>query len=126
MSVVEDVRTAIQDFLAPQLRELAARMDSLEKVMVAKFDAVDFKLESFNQQMNSKFEAVESKFDALSQRMNSKFEAQEANVDSLRREMNARFDAVGNQIYDLKSALDLDRRMSRLESQQASLPAKSA
>ena len=108
MSVVEDVRTAIQDFLAPQLRELAARMDSLEKVMVAKFDAVDFKLESFNQQVNSKFET------------------QEANAGSLRREMNARFDAVANQIYDLKSALELDRRLSRLESQQASLPAKSA
>ncbi|HZD49885.1 MAG TPA: hypothetical protein VE178_14185 [Silvibacterium sp.] len=33
MSVVEDVRTVVQDFLAPELRELKARVEALEKRM---------------------------------------------------------------------------------------------
>jgi len=31
MSVVEDLRKALQDFLAPELRSIATRMDALEK-----------------------------------------------------------------------------------------------
>jgi hypothetical protein len=31
MSVVQDVRQVIQDFLAPELREIHARLDALEK-----------------------------------------------------------------------------------------------
>jgi hypothetical protein len=41
MSVVEDVRTVIQDFLAPELRELKARVDALEKRMDDRFDHVE-------------------------------------------------------------------------------------
>ncbi|MBV8115236.1 MAG: hypothetical protein JO300_10870 [Silvibacterium sp.] len=41
MSVVEDVRTVIQDFLAPALRELKARVDALEKRMDERFKHVD-------------------------------------------------------------------------------------
>jgi tetrahydromethanopterin S-methyltransferase subunit G len=35
MSVVEDVRKVMQDFLAPELREVTARLDALEKQMGA-------------------------------------------------------------------------------------------
>jgi tetrahydromethanopterin S-methyltransferase subunit G len=31
MSVVEDIREVMQDFLAPELREITARLDALEK-----------------------------------------------------------------------------------------------
>ena len=31
MSVVEDVRNALQDFLTPELRELKARLDAVEQ-----------------------------------------------------------------------------------------------
>jgi outer membrane murein-binding lipoprotein Lpp len=41
MSVVEDVRTVVQDFLAPELRELKARVDALEKRMDDRFKHVD-------------------------------------------------------------------------------------
>jgi uncharacterized protein YhaN len=45
MSVVEDVRTVVQDFIAPELRELKARVDALEKSMNERFGHVD---ERFN------------------------------------------------------------------------------
>jgi Mg2+ and Co2+ transporter CorA len=31
MGVVEDIRKVMQDFLAPELREISARLDALEK-----------------------------------------------------------------------------------------------
>ncbi len=54
MSVVEDVRQVIQDFLAPELRTITARLDSIEKVMTARFESVD-----------TKFAAMDTKFDSL-------------------------------------------------------------
>ena len=51
MSTVEDVRKVFQDFLAPELRTISARLDALEKVMTAKFDSVDAKLDSLHKEM---------------------------------------------------------------------------
>lgn len=31
MSVIEDIRNVLQDFLAPELRAISARLDALEK-----------------------------------------------------------------------------------------------
>jgi len=39
MSVVEDVRNVLQDFLTPELRELKARLDAVER-QVQKLDGV--------------------------------------------------------------------------------------
>jgi outer membrane murein-binding lipoprotein Lpp len=41
MSVIEDTRKLLQDFLAPELRELSARVDALEERMNARFDAAE-------------------------------------------------------------------------------------
>jgi hypothetical protein len=41
MSVIEDTRKLLQDFLAPELRELTARVDALEARMDARFDAAE-------------------------------------------------------------------------------------
>lgn len=42
MSVVEDVRNVLQDFLAPEIRSINARLDALEK----KVDANEVRAES--------------------------------------------------------------------------------
>jgi hypothetical protein len=41
MSVIEDTRKLLQDFLAPELRELSARVDALEARMDARFDSAE-------------------------------------------------------------------------------------
>ena len=61
MSVVEDVRQVMQDFLAPELRTITARLDSIEKVMTARFESVDTKFAA----MDTKFAAMDTKFDSL-------------------------------------------------------------
>lgn len=97
MSVVDDVRKVLQDFLAPQLRELSARMESLEKVVEAKFEAQDAKFDSLNKQIEARFEAQDAKFESL-----------------------------GKQLEGISDKLDLDRRLTKLESQQVAVSAKSA
>jgi hypothetical protein len=41
MSVLEDTRKLLQDFLAPELREFSARVEALEGRMNMRFDAVE-------------------------------------------------------------------------------------
>jgi hypothetical protein len=52
MSVIEDTRKLLQDFLAPELRELSARVDALEDRMNARFD-------SFEKSVDARFDAAE-------------------------------------------------------------------
>lgn len=66
MSAVEDVRKAIQDFLAPELRTISARLDAIEKIMDVRFEgngrkvaSVEVKLDSLSKQI----QAVDNKLD---------------------------------------------------------------
>jgi hypothetical protein len=52
MSVIEDTRRLLQDFLAPELRELAVRIDALEKRMDARFETLE-------NRMDARFDAAE-------------------------------------------------------------------
>ena len=61
MSVIDDVRQALQDFLAPELRAITATIDALEKVMNARFDLVDQKFAS----VDVKFESIHKEIQAL-------------------------------------------------------------
>jgi|HubBroStandDraft_1064217.scaffolds.fasta_scaffold51397_3 hypothetical protein len=52
MSVIEDTRKLLQDFLAPELRELFARVDALEERMQIRF-------QSLAKGMDGRFESAE-------------------------------------------------------------------
>ena len=90
MSTVEDVRKAIQDFLAPELRTISARLE-----------AIDQRFDSFTREMNARFEAVDAKLGAV-----------DAKIDGVHRELSAKIDAISQQ-------LDLERRLARLEAQKS-------
>jgi len=46
MGTIEDTRKVLQDFLAPELRELKARLDALEKRMDERFDQSERRAET--------------------------------------------------------------------------------
>jgi len=52
MSVIEDTRRLLQDFLAPELRELTARIDALE-------ESLGSRISTFERSVDSRFEAAE-------------------------------------------------------------------
>ncbi|MBB6146059.1 flagellar capping protein FliD [Silvibacterium bohemicum] len=58
MSVVEDVRTVVQDFLAPELRELKVRVDALEKRMDERFSQVDSRFNQMEKNAQARHEQV--------------------------------------------------------------------
>lgn len=78
MSTVEDIRKVLQDFLAPELRTITARL-----------------------------EGIDQRFDGLRSEMSARFET-----------MDTKLVTLGVQIQDIKSALELDRRLTKLESRQ--------
>jgi hypothetical protein len=97
MSVVEDIRQVLQDFLTPELRAVAAKFEAIE----SKIDAVNIRISSLEKAMDTRFSAAEEK----------------ANV---RQEMIlVQFERIANQ-------LDVDKRLLRLESQRENSLAKSA
>jgi hypothetical protein len=104
MSVVEDVRQAFQDFLAPELRAMVARLDALEKVMDARFAAQDVKIEAFQRSTDTKFAALDAK------------------IEGLQKSTEIKFGALDSKIQQLTDSLNLDRRLAKLEAQQTSVP----
>jgi len=54
MSVIEDTRKLLQDFLAPELRELSARVGALEERMEARFNAVDKRIDRLEQRVEDR------------------------------------------------------------------------
>lgn len=93
MSVVEDVRQVTQDFLAPELRSISARLDAIEKTTQAR-----------HEELLARIAASEA-------RIEGRIAVQEER--SIRME-----NSLSNQISDLKSAFEFDKRLSRLEAEK--------
>jgi hypothetical protein len=93
MSIVEDVRQVFQDFLAPELRALSARIEALEVKMDSRFEANEAKA-------NSRFEALNGRMAANEERA------------SLRHEI------LLVQLESIKGQLSLDYRLKKLEQAQ--------
>ena len=56
MSVIEDSRKLVQDFLAPELRSIAVRLDALEK----RIDGVDKKVDEVDRRAEKRHDEVMS------------------------------------------------------------------
>jgi RNA processing factor Prp31 len=59
MSVVEDSRKLMQDFLAPEVRSIAARLDALEK----RFDESERRHDKLSEKIEKRFESMSERFD---------------------------------------------------------------
>jgi len=133
---IEDLRKVIQDFVAPDLKALGARVDGLEKTMNARFDAVNARFDAVDATMAANYVAVDARFDAvhrgidvLEKRMEERFQGFSNQMAANQAAVNARFDAV-NVRFDamaatmaanhaaMMQALDLERRLAKLESQR--------
>jgi hypothetical protein len=70
--IITGVRQAVQDFVAPEIRELKgniaaldARITSLEKVMDSRFKEVDTRFNSLESKWDARFGEINAKLDAL-------------------------------------------------------------
>jgi hypothetical protein len=133
MSVVEDIRQALQDFLAPELRAVAAKFESIE----SKIDAVNIRISSLEKAVDSRFSAAEEKANIRQEAMDARLSAAEEKANVRQEAMDARFSAAEEkanvrqemilvQFERITNLLDVDKRLLRLESQREEPLAKSA
>lgn len=58
MSVVEDVRQVLQDFIAPELRAITSRLDALDAKIGIRIDALEQRFEDHNAIMITRFDSL--------------------------------------------------------------------
>lgn len=63
MSVVEDVRQVLQDFLAPEMREIRTRLDSVDK----RLEMQDKRLDTIEDANRARFEAIVQRLEQIQQ-----------------------------------------------------------
>lgn len=104
MSVVEDSRKILQDFIAPELRAIAARLDALEKRVEDRFLSLEKRMDQFDHRMDR----LDARMDRLEQKME---------------DMDARSERRHNELMiAVRQLLDLNviqQRLSKLESREA-------
>jgi hypothetical protein len=106
MGVVEDVRQALQDIVAPEMREIKTRLDGLEK----RIDNVDRRIDGLGQQLREEIKTVDVRVDGLGQRVDSF-------AQQLREEMRGMRDEIltATRSYQVQ---DVRERVIRLEDRQ--------
>jgi len=97
MSVIEDTGKLLQDFLAPELRELSARVDAFEERMNARFDEAE--------------KRMEARFDDSEKRTEARF-------DSAERLASERHAQTMLAIGRLADVYELRERLTRIEARE--------
>jgi hypothetical protein len=69
MGVIEDTRQLIQDFLAPELREIRTRLDAMEEVSRTRFESIVQRLENQDKRLNGFDDANRIRFEGVIQRL---------------------------------------------------------
>jgi hypothetical protein len=64
MSVVDDVRKVIQDFLAPELRAVSARLEAIEAISKSRHEELLARLDAHQATTTAKIETISAKIDA--------------------------------------------------------------
>jgi hypothetical protein len=69
MGVIDESRQLIQDFLAPELREIRTRLDAMEDVNRTRFEAIVQRLENQDKRLNAFDETNRTRFESVVQRL---------------------------------------------------------
>jgi len=110
MGVAEDVRSAVQDFVAPELRELRARIDALEEQQ-----------KQFRADVDKRFDTVDKRFDAVDKRFDAvdgRFDKVDARFEKLEDKLSDMRDELITEIRRTASIYDLTVRVAKLESER--------
>ena len=64
-NLLQTLQQLVQDVIAPDVRELKVRLNSLEKQIEVRFNAVDQRFDSVDQRFGSFEQKIDARFDAL-------------------------------------------------------------
>ncbi len=100
MGAIEEIRQVMQDFLAPELREIRARLDSIDK----RLDLVD-----------TRFDLVDKRFDMAESGYDSRYQALVQRLDAVENANGVRDRAVIQRLDQIQQSFAFDRRISSLD-----------
>jgi tetrahydromethanopterin S-methyltransferase subunit G len=69
MGVVEDVHQVLQDFLAPEMREIRTRLDAMDEIGRIRYEAILQRLDTMDKRSEFHEEAIRARFDNIVQRL---------------------------------------------------------
>jgi vacuolar-type H+-ATPase subunit I/STV1 len=102
--IVTGVRQAIQDLVAPEIRQLQgniaaldARISALEKIQDAKFNELSARFDARFSEVDGRFNQIDARFS----------------------EVNARFNEVNTKLDAILNIHNLELRLARLEAQKS-------
>jgi len=96
MGVVEETRQVIQDFLAPELREMRGILSSIDRRM----ESQDRRLESQDKRLESQDKRLDS---------------QDKRFDTIEEAARARYENVIQRLETIQQSFAFDKRISNLE-----------
>lgn len=111
MSTVEDIRKGLQDFLVPELRSVAARLENLEKI-------IDLRFKNVETMLNHCFQSVEQRLQFLNEGLDLKFASEDSKLDAALSKQDVKLTTIDSKLPHLTELLELDRRLKKLEAQQ--------
>ena len=74
-NIAQTIQKAIQDLVAPDLRELKVVVTALQKQIDQRFDAVDQRFDAVNQRFDAQSKQFDQRFDAQSKQSDFQFKA---------------------------------------------------
>jgi hypothetical protein len=111
MSVIEEFRQALQDFLAPELRAIVARLDAQDKVADARYKEQQLIAEARQKEIESRFKEVDSRF----KEVDSRFNEVSVRLQSLQETVDRNDSAQKLLITKLTQDFQFDKRITELE-----------
>lgn len=114
MSVVEDTRKAVQDFLAPELREVRAKLDGIEKRIDALEKHTDERFATLEKHMDGRFVAADLRFTDLQRSLDERFNSAEKSA-------NTRHEAVVLMFQAAFKLAEVERRLGTLEGEKKTI-----
>jgi tetrahydromethanopterin S-methyltransferase subunit G len=100
MGVVEETRQVVQDFLAPELREIRAGLSNIDK-----------RLDSMEEVSRARYESIVQRIETMDKRLDSQDKRLEFHEEAIR----ARFDIVAQRLETVQQSFAFDKRISSLE-----------
>ncbi|MGH9604365.1 MAG: hypothetical protein ACRD3N_01575 [Terracidiphilus sp.] len=126
VGVVEETRQVIQDFLAPELRELRGemaslvqRMDSMEEANRARFEKIEettrVRFDKFEETTRAHFDKIDARFENFEEMSRARFEKVDARLESIEEMSRVRFEILVQRLDQVQQSFAFDKRISDLE-----------
>src|SRR5881296_1420358 len=111
VGVYDQMKTAFQDIVAPELRAIRGDIRVLDQRIVG----VDEKIDSVDARLTVQISALDEKIDGLDDRVITRIDSLRNEVISEIRRLDARIDGVDR---ELRAAIDIRERLAALEARR--------